>query len=389
VKSEHPKIAFLDLEGTLLKKNTHFDDGKVAPSVWTVLADKLGPAALSEEIGTKDKWNAGKYPSYIAWMKDTVEIHKRYGLTEKVFRKAIADVEFTDGTDELFDYFKQHQIVTCIITGGFKELAERVVTRYQIDHAISACEYYFAEGKLDHAIYFPSDYFGKVDFMKIIMREYAQTPYDCIFIGDGKNDADLARHVATSFAFNAQSELKAVATESIDQAQGGENLAAILRLLNEPTQRMRAAHETRGPAKILGRPKYINDETFIQLWKEAMWARKASYAPYSKFRVGAALLGGDNQIFSGTNFENAAYGSTICAERSAVAKMIAARQRKLKAIAIVSDDPNPIPPCGDCLQVLSEFARETDILLCSSSGTIECQTIDSLLPRRFNLSGEG
>src|SRR5262249_17572594 len=157
---------------------------------------------------------------------------------------------------------------TCVITGAFKELADKVVKRFNVDHAISACEYLFNEhsSRLERATYFPSDYFGKVDFMKIIMREHRATPYDCIFIGDGKNDVPLASHVAVSFAFNAQPELREVATESIDQKDGNENLSAVLRLLSKPTERMLAALETNVPTRIVGQPKYIDKERGVQLW---------------------------------------------------------------------------------------------------------------------------
>ncbi len=388
-----PKIAFLDLEGTLLKKTIHLDDGRVAPSVWTVIAEELGSNALAEENETKDRWGRNEYPSYIAWMRDTVRIHEKYGLTEAQFQKAINDVEFMDGLDDLMSFLKENRIVTCIITGAFKELANRVALKYEVAHAIAACQYHFGSNRtLTYAEYFPSDYFGKVDFMKIMMREYQLTPYDAIFIGDGKNDVSLAKSVSVSFAFNAQIELREVSTEIVDQPSGGETLAEIVRLLKNPTKKMSDAIEVPHTPKFKGAPLSITEQRCKQLWKEAMWARHSAYAPYSGFRVGAAILAPghtpqEDQIFTGANFENAAYGSTICAERSAVAKMISGGQKNIKAIAIVSDSNEPVPPCGACLQVISEFGASADILLCGRDGLIECHTLDTLLPRRFELKG--
>jgi phosphoserine phosphatase len=384
-----PKIAFLDLEGTLLKKDIALDDGRVAPSLWTVIAEQLGREALARENQTKDAWNLGKYASYIEWMKDTVLIHKDFYLSEKKFNDLIDSVEFQPGVDELFRYFDENKVITCIITGGFKELADRVISRFRVDHAISACEYIFdRKGHLDRAVYFPSDYFGKVDFMKIIMREYQATPYDCIFVGDGKNDVDLASNVAVSFAFNGQAELQRVVTESISQPDGQHNLNQIAQLLRHPTNRMALSLETNVPTKIVGEPKNVTQDRCIQLWKEAMWVRRHAHAPYSQnFRVGAALLAEDNQIFTGCNFENASFGATICAERSAVAKMISSGQRTIKALAVASDSAQAISPCGICRQVIAEFANKThcDVLLCSATGDMICESIDTLLPHAFSL----
>jgi phosphoserine phosphatase len=383
------KIAFFDLEGTLLKKAVHLDDGKVAPSAWTLIAEHLGPRALEEEIETKNKWNEKKYLGYVDWMRDTVRIHEKYNLDKPFFEKVIDSVEIVDGAEELFSYLSRQNVITCIITGGFKELTKKLVSKFDITHVIAACEYVFEGDRLKHAVYFPSDYFGKVDFMKIIMREYQVTPYECLFVGDGKNDVALAKNVAISFAFNAQDELRAVATETISQESGRENLSEVVRLLKHPTQRMREAVETNVEVTLQGTPKFVTEERCRQLWKEASWVRHSAYAPYSNLRVGAAILSDEDQIFTGCNFENGAYGSTICAERAAVAKMIAAGQRRIRAIAVTSDLLEPIPPCGDCLQVISEFADEPDIFIGGASGLIECHSLDNLLPRRFKSAGKG
>lgn len=95
-------------------------------------------------------------------------------------------------------------------------------------------------------------------------------------------------------------------------------------------------------------------------------AREHAYAPYSNYAVGAALVSGTGQIYTGCNVENASYGLCLCAERSAVAAMIVAGERSIRAIAIVTDGPLPGPPCGMCRQVLAEFADDLPVHLASA-----------------------
>jgi cytidine deaminase len=113
-----------------------------------------------------------------------------------------------------------------------------------------------------------------------------------------------------------------------------------------------------------------------------------SYSPYSKFPVGAALLTKDGQIFSGCNVENASYGLTLCAERTAVAAAVAAGRRQFKALAIVGGRGKAIPPCGACLQVLAEFCpKNFPIHLASLDKPHQAKhlKLSDLLPKAFNL----
>ncbi len=90
-----------------------------------------------------------------------------------------------------------------------------------------------------------------------------------------------------------------------------------------------------------------------------------SYAPYSNIHVASAVLGGNGKIYLGVNVENSSYGLTICAERSAISAMITDGERRPVALAIVSDQDEPIPPCGACRQVIAEFNPETWIIMYS------------------------
>lgn len=118
-------------------------------------------------------------------------------------------------------------------------------------------------------------------------------------------------------------------------------------------------------------------------------AKKASlnaYAPYSKFSVGAALECDDGKVFTGCNVENAALGSTICAERTACCKAISEGHRRFRRLAIYADSANWATPCGACRQFLSEFTRETDLeILCSKAdGRYVSYKLSELLPNTFN-----
>jgi cytidine deaminase len=102
----------------------------------------------------------------------------------------------------------------------------------------------------------------------------------------------------------------------------------------------------------------MNDQTWCALVQAAAKARDRAYAPYSDYRVGAAVLAPNGAIFAGCNVENASYGLALCAERSAVAHLIAAGENRIVAVAVVTAGPEPGRPCGMCRQTLSEFAGD-------------------------------
>ena len=126
----------------------------------------------------------------------------------------------------------------------------------------------------------------------------------------------------------------------------------------------------------------VGPERRAELLAAARAARARSYSPYSRFAVGAALLGASGRVYTGTNVENASFGLTICAERAAVCQAVAAGEREFVAIAIVGDERTPTPPCGACRQVLQEFAPRLRVLL-AGGGVDEEWGLDDLLPRAF------
>lgn len=119
-----------------------------------------------------------------------------------------------------------------------------------------------------------------------------------------------------------------------------------------------------------------------ELLRRAVEASKYSYSPYSKFRVGAAVLTSEGKIFTGTNIENASYGLTICAERVAIFKAVSEGHRDIKAVAVFAEGSMPYP-CGACRQVISEFASGDTLILVYDGKKIEEFLLDDLLPHRF------
>lgn len=125
-------------------------------------------------------------------------------------------------------------------------------------------------------------------------------------------------------------------------------------------------------------------ESLLQASRVAM---EQAYAAYSGFKVGSAVLGANGEIYSGCNVENASYGLSICAERSAVARMVCAGERSIRAIAISASSGEAAFPCGACRQVLAEFApagEPVSIYLVTGDG-VEEYTLADLLPHAFTL----
>lgn len=118
------------------------------------------------------------------------------------------------------------------------------------------------------------------------------------------------------------------------------------------------------------------------LTTQALEARTRSYSPYSKYAVGAALLTSEGEIFQGCNVENASYGLTICAERSAVVSAVSQGKKMFTAIAVATKDGGF--PCGACRQVLNEFNPEMVVVIVDEKGRITCQTtLEAILPSAF------
>ena len=126
----------------------------------------------------------------------------------------------------------------------------------------------------------------------------------------------------------------------------------------------------------------MDDARVTELVAAAREVRENAHAPYSGFKVGAAILAG-GRLFTGVNVENAAYPLSVCAERNAVAAMVAAGERSIDAVAVVTAADAPTPPCGGCRQVLFEFGPGATVFAEVLSGSRVAWVVEDLLPDAF------
>ena len=125
----------------------------------------------------------------------------------------------------------------------------------------------------------------------------------------------------------------------------------------------------------------------MSLFQDALAVRENAHAPYSRFKVGAAIRSANGQVFVGCNVENSAYPEGTCAEAGAIAAMIAAGENKIEEVCVVAESPLPIAPCGGCRQKIAEFSNP-DVLvnLADLNGETKRITIGELLPHAFSNS---
>jgi cytidine deaminase len=124
----------------------------------------------------------------------------------------------------------------------------------------------------------------------------------------------------------------------------------------------------------------------MNLYEHALAARELAYAPFSKFRVGAAIEYRDGRIFTGCNIENASYGLSMCAERVAVFKAVSEGAKKAVRVTVVADTDVLTPPCGACRQILWEFCGEAELIMANLNGKQESVSLREIFPRPFDAS---
>jgi cytidine deaminase len=122
----------------------------------------------------------------------------------------------------------------------------------------------------------------------------------------------------------------------------------------------------------------------MDLLAAALKVRENAHAPYSRFKVGAALVSAEGHLHIGCNVENVAFPQGTCAEAGAIAAMVAAGDRRIARILVVADAPAPVPPCGGCRQKIAEFAApDTPVTMCTTAGQSSTVTLADLLPGAF------
>ena len=122
----------------------------------------------------------------------------------------------------------------------------------------------------------------------------------------------------------------------------------------------------------------------MSLLNVASAVRLHAYAPYSRFKVGAAIRAASGMVYAGCNVENVAYPEGTCAEAGAIAAMVAAGETRISEVCVIADSPEPVPPCGGCRQKIAEFAaQDVMVTLCTTDGKSRVMTVADLLPGVF------
>lgn len=131
--------------------------------------------------------------------------------------------------------------------------------------------------------------------------------------------------------------------------------------------------------------KALSQDVYKKLYVKALEVRKNAYAPFSGFKVGAALLTDDGSIYTGVNIENSSYGATICAERTAFVKAISEGHRDFRALAVTAGSDQEALPCGICRQFMYEFSPHMEVITGTDTEHLNVRTLEELLPLGFRL----
>jgi len=218
-------MIFFDMDGVLVDVSNYQEGGnKVGVSTWHAVFDSLG--ILDEHQRLKEKFKAGKYPSYVEWTDEACKVLKGHGLTKKKFLEIINNQPLMVGAKETVEALKKRGLKTAVITGSFGALAERIQRELGIDDITAHCNLEFdGKGKLTTWKLLPCDYEGKVDAFFQMAEKDGVAPSECVYVGDEVNDIPIFRKVGLSIAFNcSKQEVKGAA----DIVYDGNDLRAIL-----------------------------------------------------------------------------------------------------------------------------------------------------------------
>ena len=210
VVARKKKLLVMDVEGTLFRASVQIEGTEYPSTLWQPIAIALGEAAREEERKTHEKWERKDYASYMDWVKDTIEIHRKYGLKQDVFDALVASAQYTDGVEEFFAKLNRDVWVPVLISGGFQNLIRRAQNELNIEYGFGACEYSFDKyGYLESYNLHPCDFEGKVKYLNNLLREHnLDQRTDWVFVGDGKNDVPIARQAPRAFGINPHEDLR-------------------------------------------------------------------------------------------------------------------------------------------------------------------------------------
>ena len=238
------KACVFGLEGTLFKKSYELLGGRHFLSAWGALCASLSPEAGQEDLENGKRFRSGGYQGYSLWVADTILLHQKYGLDRKHFDAVINSVEYHSGVAETISTLQAAGITIAVVSGGLKALADRVALDHGVCHCFAAAEYFWnSDDSLRHWNILPTDFAHKRSAVEMLLKDIGINREQCAFVGDGKNDIDVAGYVGRSVAFNPHQELKDCCEFVVEQEPGKEDLRAILPYLLNSRLEMEGRHE--------------------------------------------------------------------------------------------------------------------------------------------------
>ena len=215
------KLLVCDIEGTIFQPH-RIKSAQHASYIWTAIAERLGKEAEREEIETQKKWRSGGYGQqdkgieYSRWVEDSIKIHIKYGLTKSIFDELINKAPYVDGVKHFFTNLNRDEYIPVFISGGIQNLTERACRdlNVRVEDSYSACKYFFnSQGKVDKNLTFinTSNFYGKQELVKIVLKKYGLSMRDWIFIGDGINDVSVAKSAFLSIGIDPVEQMKMAA----------------------------------------------------------------------------------------------------------------------------------------------------------------------------------
>lgn len=204
------KLFVCGVDGTLFIPNK-IEGTDISSNCWQSLAKILGENAIAEEKENHKKWQNGEFENYTEWVKASYRMHKKYGLKKEQFDSVIDNTVYNKGVENFFENLDREKWATVLISGGFQNLIHKAEEHLDISMGYGACEYIFDQnGYLDklHELH-PSDFKGKIDFLKINLKNLKlNIKTDWVFVGDDKNDIEIAKIAPLSFCINPHKDLK-------------------------------------------------------------------------------------------------------------------------------------------------------------------------------------
>lgn len=208
------KLVVFDQDGVLYDVG---NKGKLNDDLttWQQIAQTIGK--LEQDARLYQQWAEGEFDSYLEWTEASVKMHHRGGLTEEKYFSVINNLPYMAQAKKTVAELKKRGYLTAIISGGYRKQAIRAKLDLEIDYIFAACEYIFDEEQLRDWVLTPCGYYGKVEFLKALIKDLGLNLQQCAAVGDGFNDVPLAEAVGLSIAFNAEHTLKEVCDVVIEK----------------------------------------------------------------------------------------------------------------------------------------------------------------------------